>query len=88
MYSVNLDPRHIIYFCPIIPGFEALLINTSMRFYEFATIKPIKPLTLAKARIAAGKKRVEVAKTALKQETEAQRQQRAREAQAKKSRQG
>jgi hypothetical protein len=59
-----------------------------MRFYEFATIKPKKPLSPAQLRIASGKQRVEQARAALKRETEAQRQQHEREAQAKKFRKG
>ena len=59
-----------------------------MRFYEFSTIKPIKPQTPAQARIASGKKRVDQAKQALKIERDYQKQQHEREAQAKKQRRG
>ena len=58
----------------------------SMRFYEFAPIKPIKPRTPPQARIAAGKHRVDTAKDALKRERDAQRQQRERDAKAKQQR--
>ena len=59
-----------------------------MRFREFATIKPIKPMSPAQARIASGKKRVDQAKQALKTERDYQKQQHEREAQAKKQRRG
>lgn len=51
----------------------------SMRFYEFATIKPIKPLTLPQARIANLKRQVDRSKDALKREKDTQRQARERE---------
>lgn len=50
-----------------------------MRFFEFATIKTIKPMTLAQARVANLKRQVDQSKDALKREKEAQRQARARE---------
>jgi hypothetical protein len=48
------------------------MINICMRFYEIATIKPIKPLTPAQSRIATKKKQVDVAKQALDNERETQ----------------
>lgn len=45
-----------------------------MRFFEF---KPIKPLTLAQARIAALKRNVDNARNALKRERDNQKRQRA-----------
>lgn len=51
----------------------------SMRFFEFATIKPIKPMTLAQARVANLKRQVDQSKDALKREKDAQRQARERE---------
>lgn len=54
-----------------------------MRFYEFATIKPTKPLNPAQARIAALKRNVDMSKSALKREKDAQRMAREREAQRK-----
>lgn len=50
-----------------------------MRFFEFATIKPIKPMTLAQARVANLKRQVDQSKDALKREKDAQRQARERE---------
>lgn len=54
-----------------------------MRFYEFATIKPTKPLNPAQARVAALKRNVEQGKAALKREKDVQRMAREREAQRK-----
>jgi hypothetical protein len=58
-------------------------LNTSMRFFEFETIKPTKPLNPAQARIAALKRNVEQGRAALKRERETQRMQKEREAQRK-----
>ena len=54
-----------------------------MRFYEFATIKPTKPMNPAQARIAALKRNVDMSKSALKREKDVQRMAREREAQRK-----
>ena len=54
-----------------------------MRFFEFATIKPTKPLSPAEARVAALKRNVETGKAALKREKEVQRMQKDRDAQRK-----
>lgn len=54
-----------------------------MRFFEFATIKPTKPMNPAQARIAALKRNVEQGKAALKREKDMQRMAREREAQRK-----
>lgn len=58
-------------------------INSCMRFYEFATIKPSKPLNPAQARIAALKRNVENGRAALKRERDTQRMAREREAERK-----
>jgi hypothetical protein len=58
------DVAGIVRFCPP--------INTCMRFYEFA---PVKPLTPAQGRIASLKRQVEVAKKALAHERKLQAQQ-------------
>lgn len=47
-------------------------LNISMRFYEFSTVKPIKPLSPAQQRIAAKKRQVDQARDALKREREFQ----------------
>lgn len=54
-----------------------------MRFFEFSTIKPTKPLSPAEARVAALKRNVEQGKAALKREKDVQRMQKDREAQRK-----
>jgi hypothetical protein len=54
-----------------------------MRFFEFGTIKPTKPLSPAEARVAALKRNVETGKAALKHEKEAQRMAKERDAQRK-----
>ena len=54
-----------------------------MRFFEFGTIKPTKPLSPAEARVAALKRNVEQGKAALKREKDVQRMQKDREAQRK-----
>jgi len=48
-----------------------------MRFYEIKTIKPIKPLSLTQARIAALKRNVDSAKQQLKLEKDRQHHQKA-----------
>ena len=58
------DVAGIVRFCPP--------INTCMRFYEFA---PVKPLTPAQGRIASLKRQVEVAKKTLAHERKLQAQQ-------------
>lgn len=47
-------------------------LNTHMRFYEFSTLKPIKPMTPAQYAIAAKKRQVDQAKEALRREKDAQ----------------
>lgn len=59
-----------------------------MRFYEFATIKPTKPLNPAQARIAALKRNVEQGKAALRREKDVQRIASEREAQRKAQQRG
>ncbi len=59
------------------------VLNSCMRFYEFSTIKPTKPMNPAQARIAALKRSVDVSKSALKREKDVQRMAREREAQRK-----
>ena len=54
-----------------------------MRFVEFSTIKPTKPLSPAEARVAALKRNVETGKAALKREKDVQRMARDREAHRK-----
>ena len=54
-----------------------------MRFFEFSTVKPTKPLNPEQARIAALKRNVEQGKAALKREKDVQRMQKDREAQRK-----
>jgi hypothetical protein len=54
-----------------------------MRFFEFSTIKPTKPLSPAQARVAALKRTVEQGKAALKREKDMQRMAGEREAQRK-----
>jgi hypothetical protein len=54
-----------------------------MRFLEFSTIKPTKPLSPAEARVAALKRNVEQGKAALKREKDVQRMQKDRDAQRK-----
>lgn len=44
-----------------------------MRIYEISSIKPVKPLTPAQARVAALQRQVDQSKTALKREQDAQR---------------
>lgn len=44
----------------------------SMRFYEFSTVKPIKPMPPAQLRIATKKRQVDQARDALKREREFQ----------------
>ena len=44
----------------------------SMRFYEFSTIKPIKPMNPAQYAIAAKKRQVDQAKDALRREKDNQ----------------
>jgi len=58
-------------------------INSCMRFFEFSTIKPTKPLSPAQARVAALKRTVEQGKAALKREKDMQRMAGEREAQRK-----
>lgn len=55
-----------------------------MRFYEFSTLKPIKPLTPAQYAIAARKRQVDHAKDALKREKDAQKRKQEHEADRKK----
>lgn len=43
-----------------------------MRFYEFSTIKPIKPMSPEQYAIAAKKRQVDQAKDALRREKDAQ----------------
>jgi len=47
-----------------------------MRFFEFASIKPIKPQTPAQYRITARKRQIDQAKDALKREKDAQKRRR------------
>jgi len=54
-----------------------------MRFFEFSTIKPTKPMSPAEARVAALKRNVETGQAALKREKDLQRMAREREAQRK-----
>lgn len=54
-----------------------------MRIHEISSIKPIKPLNLAQARIAALKRQVDQSETALTRERDAQRLQKDRERQRK-----
>ena len=54
-------------------------INTTMRIHEITTIKPLKPLTPAQARINALKQQQTKAKTALSAERERQQQAKATE---------
>ena len=54
-------------------------INTCMRIHEITTIKPLKPLTPAQARINALKQQQTKAKTALNAERERQQQAKATE---------
>jgi hypothetical protein len=54
-----------------------------MRFFEFGSIKPIKPLTPSQARIAAKKRQIDMAKTALKAEQDLQKRQKETEQQRK-----
>jgi len=44
----------------------------SMRFFEFSTLKPIKPMTPAQHRVYAKKRQVDQAKDALKRERDFQ----------------
>ena len=48
------------------------LLNIYMRFFEFSTIKPTKPLTAEKARISALKAHVKSAQVQLKAERKRQ----------------
>ena len=72
---------------------DALLLvvtlNTSMRFYEFATstLKPIKPMNPAQYAIAAKKRQVDQAKDALKREKDFQKRHRELEKQRQSLRQ-
>ena len=50
-----------------------------MRFVEFSTLKPIKPMTPAQHRIYAKKQQVDHAKDALKREKDAQKRQKEQE---------
>ncbi|WP_082697502.1 hypothetical protein [Novosphingobium fuchskuhlense] len=58
----------------------------AMRFYEFSTLKPIKPLSPAQYAIAAKKRQVDQAKVAFKREKDAQKRKREQEAHWKKLR--
>lgn len=67
----------------------AVTLNTSMRFYEFATstLKPIKPMNPAQYAIAAKKRQVDQAKDALKREKDFQKRHRELEKQRQSLRQ-
>lgn len=54
-----------------------------MRFFEFSTIKPTKPLNPEQARVAALKRNIDMSRAALKREKDMQRMAREREAQRK-----
>ena len=58
-----------------------------MRFFEFSTLKPIKPMNPAQHRIYAKKQQIERDKDALKREKDAQKRKREQEAHWKKPRQ-
>ena len=61
------------------PSIDLTVDKYSMRFYEFKTIKPIQPLTPAKARINALKQSKDRAADALKTERTKQKQAKATE---------
>ena len=63
-------------------------LNNSMRFCEFSSIKPIKPLNPAQYAIASKKRQVDQAKDALKRETDAQKRKKEQEAHWNKLRKG
>lgn len=59
-----------------------------MRFFEFSSLKPIKPMNPAQYALATKKRQVDQAKDALKREKDAQKRKRELEAHWKKLRQG